>query len=584
MALDVLTGDSGGDPSTSPLNAANPIGRMPVTSNAIDNLRSDVAVQNPDDVFNSYLMSMIPSAAQMAQSKAAVIQAQKMQQAAREQQMQYLQKQTSPEQASALNWQTIGNAGAAMLANPSNPWGAGATAQMQGMTNNRAEMADAQARLEAAKIGNADADTAAAQAQYKLDAEQQKEGIKGIIDYRKELAKNRGTNTVLTTDQIGRVWSYDKVSHQKELVLDSNGLTPQDTSSIGDLRNKLIEQYGSNEQGMAIVNKIISKKMAEIIAFNRKNISMSMEGMPSQEMAPTDGMVTEGPSETQPYTIKNNLNTGSIDPNTGLPIQPITDVERTAIAKDFAKSRPNGDASFDLFEPADLAGVPLRPPIGADKLTQDNWVDMQKKATTEAMKDEETARTSLAQATAMYESSKSALALGAKTSALQPFVNNFANVMSALGLEGGLTAEAVKGKTFDAIKNQAVQVLQNAAKGPQTEGDAKRFTESLVQVKNPAEANKLIAKFMEAQVWKRRAEIDFRSKYNNIPDQAPSGASAKWQDWSSSVPLIQRIKNTPVFVQDFVNNIVKDNPSVVEQYGEVYVRREALKEWRKLQN
>lgn len=572
MALDALIADAT-SPSVSPLNSANPLSNMPVTADAISNLRSDVAVQNPDDAFNTYLMSMIPSAMQMAQSKAAVLQQQQAQQAARAEQMKYLQSQYSPEREAALNWQTIGNMGAAMLANPNNPWGAGATTQMQGLSNNRAMLEDAQAKLEAAKIGNADADTAAAQAQYKMDVEQQKEGIKGIIDYRKELSKNRGSSVVLTSDQTGRVFAVDKVTNQKRLVLESNGLTPQDMSSLGDLRNKLIEQYGSNEQGMAIVNKIISKKTAELADFNRNNIGTSgdIEAQSAQPIPP--GGRTNGPTLGKPYTTYE-------DPNA----PPFTSAEQAAIAADFEASRPGGEASFDLFEPSDLQGVPLQPPIGADALTQANWADMQKKSTTEAMKDEEAARASLAQAQAMYESSKAALALGAKTSALQPFVNNFASVMSALGLEGGLTAEAVKGKTFDAIKNQAVQVLQNAAKGPQTEGDAKRFTDSLVQVKNSAEANKLIAKFMEAQVWKRRAEIDFRSKYNNIPDQAPAGASAKWQDWSSSVPLILRIKNTPVFVQDFVSNIVKDNPALVEQYGEVYVRREALKEWRKLQN
>lgn len=565
-ALDILAG-GGVSPSISPLNAANPIAKMPVTANAIDNLRSDVAIQNPEDAFNTYLMSMIPSAAQMAQSKAAVMQQQQAQQEARAQQMQYLQAQYSPEREAALNWQTIGNAGAAALANPNNPWGASASTQMQGITNNRASLEDAQARYEAAKIGNADAAAAAAQAQYKMEVEQQKEGIKGIIDYRKELSKNKGTGIVTVTDTTGRVFAYDKNSGAKTLVLDSNGLTPQNMSNLGDLQNKLVEQYGSDSNGMAIVTKIVNQKRDELIAFNRQNVGQ----IGAIEQAP------QAPGLRNDIALPYNIEESPLG-------APFTDAERTAMVEDFKKSRPNGEATFDLFEPEELKGVQLQPPIGADKLTQDNWADIQKKASTEAFKDEEAARANLAQATAMYESSKAALALGAKTSALQPFVNNFASVLGALGVKDRLTDEAVRGKTFEAIKNQAVQVLQNAAKGPQTEGDANRFKESLVQVKNAAEANKLIAKFMEAQVWKARAEVDFRGKYTNIPNQAPTGASAKWQDWSTSVPTILRIKDRPVFVQDFVNHMVQDNPDIVKQFGETYVRREAIKEWRKLQN
>lgn len=577
MALDVLaSGDMPANPATSPLNAASPLGSMPVTSAAIDNLRSDVAIQNPDDAFNKYLMSMIPSAAQMAQSKAQVIAAQQAQAAARDQNLQYLQGQFSPEHATALNWQTIGNAGAAMLANPSNPWGAGATTQMQGITNNRADMSDAQAKYEAAKLANATSDTAAMQDQYKMELDQQKEGIKGLLDYRKEALKNRGTNVVMQADQIGRIWAIDKVTRDKVLVLDSNGLTQQDTASIGDLRNKLIQQYGSNETGLRIVKNIIDAKIIEIATANRAAI-----GAPDASEAPPAAAPVEAPqsdirtpeSAGHPYTTIEGAGQPRFTPE-----------EQATIAADFKKTRPDGEAGFDLFTPEELQGVKLQPPVGADELTQKTWADMQQKATTEALKDEEAARATLSQVQAMSESAKAALALGAKTSALQPFINNFGNVLSALGLEGGLSKEAVKGQTFDAIKNQAVQVLQNAAKGAQTEGDAKRFAESLVQVKNTAEANKLIAKFMEAQVWKRRAEIDFRSKYNNIPEQAPAGASAKWQDWSASTPLIQRIKGTPVFVQDFINHMVQDNPKIVEQYGVTYVKREALKEWRKLQN
>jgi len=148
----------------------------------------------------------------------------------------------------------------------------------------------------------------------------------------------------------------------------------------------------------------------------------------------------------------------------------------------------------------------------------------------------------------------------------------------------GLTQEAVRGKTFEAIKNQAVQVLQNAAKGAQTEGDANRFKESLIQIKNPHEANVLIAKYMEAQVWKAKAELEFRSRYNNIPGQAPTGATSKWEQWSANVPTILRIQNKPVFVQDFIDDMIKDNRDIVQQYGKNYVTKEALKEWRKLQN
>lgn len=564
------------DPGLDVLNNANPVNDMPVTSQAIANLRSDVAVQAPGDPFNDYLVSMMPSAAQMAQNKAAVIEQQRLQQEARNRYMQFLQAQYSPERERAENWQTLGEAGAAMLASPNNPWGAGATAQMQGYSDTRKNMDNARMMAAQQEMTNAKDDAAMAQAQYNMDVEQQKEGIKGLIDYRKTLAKVKAAASAAgksyITDITGATYFVDKnnPSAPPQLVLASNGLTPQQMSNLGDMQNKLIEQYGSDPRGMRIVTQIVNKKRDELIAFNKASLPATATEASAQEMPGIR-------NDTQlPYILEES------------PSAPkFTDEERRLIAEDYAASRPDGieaTSPYGIFAKEDLTGVQLQPPTGADKLTQDNWADMQKKATTEAFKDEEAARASLAQATAMYESSKAALATGAKTNAIQPFVNMFGSVLGALGLEGGLSQEAIRGKAFDAIKNQAVQVMQNAAKGAQTEGDAQRFKESLVQVKNAAEANQLILKFMEAQVWKRKAEISFRNQFTNMPNQAIGGASSKWTEWDLKTPALQNIKGRPVFVQDFIKHMIEDNPDIVKNYGENYVTQEAIKEWRKLQN
>ena len=576
MALDILNNSEASGPVSGPLSNANPLSSLPTTSAAIDNMRSDVALQSPDDIFNSYLMSMIPSAAQMAESKSKLLQQQQMQQQARQQQMEYLKQQYSPERETALNWQNIGNTGAAMLNNPTNPWGGGATAQMSGMQRNRADLEGAQATYQQANVANANADAAQANALYQQQVEQQARGIEGIIDYKKAMGKNTAAGLVTVTTPTGDTYIIDKTNPQAtpQKVLGGNGLTDQQQTGLANLEAKLLEEYGSSAAGIARVNEVIGRKTQDYINFNKKNVLPYLPPPDSSAVAgasviPEEGRTIEA-TLGRPYKTYEDASAPAFTPE-----------ERAAIDADFTTTRPGGEISFDMFTPEELSGIKLTPPVGGGKMEQDLYMQAQKGATEQALSDQEATRGALAQAVGMSEAAENALNIGAETNALQPFINNFGSVMDALGFDGGLAREAIKGDTFKAIQNQAVQVLQNAAKGPQTEGDAQRFRESLLQVKNAKEANILIAKFLKGQVWKRQAELDFRTKYMNIPGQTPAGASNKWQNWSQSVPVIKRVDGTPVFVQDYVEWMLTDNPEAIEKNGEQWVRQEAIKLWRK---
>lgn len=540
---------------SSPLEAADPISDMGVTNNAINNLRSDAILQRPDDTFNKYLMGMLPDAQQMAQQKAALISAQQAEQQTRDGYLNYLQQQVSPERESALNWQGLGD----MFAGWSTgDWGAGARNYQEARNANRQTLEKSNDTLNSTKLALAKSDTADALSQYNLLAEDRKLGLKSLLDYYKEIAKERarGRAPKIVTDQTGATWLVDIEANTKQPITGSNGLTPQDQTALGEYYKQLSTTMYPGD--MARVNSEYQKEVER-----RRTANKQMLGTmgPAGESA--------APSEELPYSVV-------IDPNT--PPEEADKIRRQA-RDDYEASNPR----FGLFDKSDMATPSGGQPQGMSPAEVELWKQNQGKFAEEAMKDEAAARATLSQTQAMYENTKSALAIGAKTGATQPLINGIGAVFQSLGLDEGIARESIKGTTFQSIQNQAIQVLQNAAKGVQTEGDAKRFAASLAQVKNPAEANQLILKFMEAQLWKREQELTFRSTYSAV-NPSPAGASAKWSNWSRQVPAIQDIHGKPVFVHDYIRNYVDHNQEAVNAHSKEYVEREALKAWRNRQN
>lgn len=550
MALDQFIPGSPDSPANSPLQAANPIARNPTLQKAME-LRVSAG---PVDPLNLLHTGMADAQSRMLELQKQLPAAQAAMDGGRDAYLKHLEYGYSPERESALNWQAIGNMGAAMM-QPSSEgntqWSRGAAAYQNQRNLNQQALDKAGTELATGKYALSKDDYSQIMDQYKLAQTDYKDSQKGMIEWQKEHRKNNPAKMV--TDQTGAVYEYDPITNQRTLVINSNGLTAQDGTALGDYYKALVESYGSDNQG--IIQRKYQEEVKRRQSFNR------------QQMGLTE-LANEQPAT--PYDVV---------------AAPGTEGEVAAIAKaDWERTHPQGGApNFGIFDQSEIINPSVAPPVGQGKLEQEQWKSNQIRYTEEAMKDEAAARANLAQTQAMYESSKGAMAVGAKTGALQPFLNGFGLVMESLGLQGGLTTEAIKGQSFQAIANQAVQVMQNAAKGTQTEGDAKRFAASLVQVKNPAEANALILKFMEAQLWKREQELTFRSMYANV-NPSSAGASSKWSEWSRNTPVILQINDKPVFANEYIKNYMAANPEAVQLHGEDYVKREAIKAWRKRSN
>ena len=87
-----------------------------------------------------------------------------------------------------------------------------------------------------------------------------------------------------------------------------------------------------------------------------------------------------------------------------------------------------------------------------------------------------------------------------------------ASVLATLGLKDA-SKYAANAQMFNAAVNQIVLQAQLAQKGPQTEADARRITDTTAKLGNEKEANKFILKVAIAQANKDIKQRDFYSKW-----------------------------------------------------------------------
>ena len=85
-----------------------------------------------------------------------------------------------------------------------------------------------------------------------------------------------------------------------------------------------------------------------------------------------------------------------------------------------------------------------------------------------------------------------------------------ANMLTSLGI-GGENAKlyATNAQTFNQAAMSRLQTVLNAAKGPQTEGDAARASKTYAQLGNTTEANAFILNLMEAQAQRDIMKSEF---------------------------------------------------------------------------
>jgi hypothetical protein len=113
-----------------------------------------------------------------------------------------------------------------------------------------------------------------------------------------------------------------------------------------------------------------------------------------------------------------------------------------------------------------------------------------------------------------------------------------ANILGALGVENA-NKFATDAQVFQAKANETVLQRQLEQKGPQTESDAKRITQTGAQLTNTAEANKFILDVAKAQL---KRDVDQRNFYDTWwrQNKTYDGAEDAWYSGDGGKSLFER--------------------------------------------
>jgi len=113
-----------------------------------------------------------------------------------------------------------------------------------------------------------------------------------------------------------------------------------------------------------------------------------------------------------------------------------------------------------------------------------------------------------------------------------------ANILGALGVENA-NQFATNAQVFQAKANETVLQRQLEQKGPQTESDAQRITQTGAQLTNTAEANKFILDVAKAQL---KRDVEQRNFYDSwfTKNKTYDGAENAWYTGDGGKSLFER--------------------------------------------
>lgn len=159
--------------------------------------------------------------------------------------------------------------------------------------------------------------------------------------------------------------------------------------------------------------------------------------------------------------------------------------------------------------------------------------------------------------------------LKADTGRLAPAKKFLGNWASAFGLDSFKEsidrADTLDG--FNAVVSRMLQSVQTQQAGVQTEGDAKRFLQSLANAGNTAEANDLIFRYMKAMNFsvdqRQQFVADWKRNSEGGSMFGPGGktnARSAWLEYRSKTPLVGERDGKPYFLNEYLEDQRKANP------------------------
>ena len=172
------------------------------------------------------------------------------------------------------------------------------------------------------------------------------------------------------------------------------------------------------------------------------------------------------------------------------------------------------------------------------------------------------------------------LALDPGSGILEPVKQFFGEIAADLGLEGlaNNIASVNDNAAFNSLSNKLVNAVLNRAKGPQTEGDARRALKVIASIKDPALAQKYKINVMKALALRKKQMADF---FNNERFQLQERGKAfgskefletrkKWAEFTKRIPNVSDSKKLsmnglPVFFFQFEENAKRNDPNVSDE-------------------
>jgi hypothetical protein len=288
-------------PISSPLAAANPISGNSTLEAAAQIRQSAGNV----DVFNMFHTGMNEAKARMEALQAQLGPAGDLMNQGQAQLMERLKANYSPERESQLNWQALGNMGAAMMKPAEygghNQWSAGQAAYQDQRNKNQAILDQAGDSLAAGQAAAGKDDYARILDQYKLEQQNFKDNRAGIADHERAMKTAMGSPYEWKVGP-GGMWRLEKQTGKSELI-DKNNFTPAMMAaykSIIDEANKQDDAFMQAANGDAKVAQ--EMKQQWIDSQMAKAFELNPSAAPAAAPTAAPAALRSEPSATAPMS------------------------------------------------------------------------------------------------------------------------------------------------------------------------------------------------------------------------------------------------------------------------------------------
>lgn len=364
----------------------------------------------------------------------------------------------------------------------------------------------------------------------------------------------------------------------------ASGFKPVDSYLEGQ-KNKLALDMGKNDldtqpKRNQLLDLQLQSTQNQIDAQEMDFINKASEQQRAQIAEQADRAAFIAQQAQTPQELINGLASAGIDPDPNLAGMDINTARNSVLSKSKAyreaalKAREAKPTSLqqNLLAAGLKEGTPeyknailqstTKPlvSIGADKKEREEIAKIQAKRFDMIVDRGEAARDAL-------DNINQLEAIDVKTGALEPAKAAFASIVEGLGFDGSAIANVTNAQAFEGVSNRMVNDVLNRAKGPQTEGDAKRAKSTLASLKNTPLANKFMNASLKALALRQIEQSDF---IEARIDQGKtfSEANKEWNDFKRKTPSLSSVvkdeNGLPVFFYQFKERAKQIRPNITD--------------------